>query len=327
MSDCPQACAKLDEETILAEHVLAIRKLQRSVIGDIVEIGRRLCECKTIVGHGNWLPWLKREFSLSQRTARNFMNAYRFVRDKSANVSGLKIEASSLYLIASPSTSEVARTEVLREATVHALSRAEVKTIVERDRRSSIAPGGPETRITTRGAIAGLGWGEFAALPLPEQAKILELHKTASGSVDLAIRDAQTRLAWKPAYRKLQEALDATQDAARAPVKKIVAAIPRTDKTGVLSRLERARNFLEELSRKLRAYDEAPRASHDDKERLNRILSASRKKFGRAIQAQNLEAIWSKLNPAQISLLQSGAYGPVIKAATERLIKKTPTEA
>jgi hypothetical protein len=39
------------------------------VIGDIIEIGRLLTEVKKIAGHGNWLPWLDREFGWSDSTA------------------------------------------------------------------------------------------------------------------------------------------------------------------------------------------------------------------------------------------------------------------
>ena len=46
----------------LAEHVTAIRQLGKRVVADVAEIGRRLFECKRICGHGNWLPWLEREF-------------------------------------------------------------------------------------------------------------------------------------------------------------------------------------------------------------------------------------------------------------------------
>src|ERR1700704_5161966 len=44
------------------------------VVGDIIEIGRRLSAAKGIAGHGGWLPWLEREFGWSDDTAINYMN-------------------------------------------------------------------------------------------------------------------------------------------------------------------------------------------------------------------------------------------------------------
>jgi len=35
-------------------------------IRDIIEIGRRLTDAKAIAGHGNWLPWLEKEFGCKQ---------------------------------------------------------------------------------------------------------------------------------------------------------------------------------------------------------------------------------------------------------------------
>src|SRR5262245_35174593 len=46
----------------LAEHAAEIRRLYKRGVGDVTEIGRRLSECKKLVGHGNWLTFLEREF-------------------------------------------------------------------------------------------------------------------------------------------------------------------------------------------------------------------------------------------------------------------------
>jgi hypothetical protein len=46
----------LHSDPTLAEHAAEIRGLGKRVVGDVIEIGRRLTECKRICGHGNWLP-------------------------------------------------------------------------------------------------------------------------------------------------------------------------------------------------------------------------------------------------------------------------------
>ncbi len=42
-----------------------------------IEIGRRLCEAKDLLAHGEWLPWLSRETDFSERTAQLYMKAFR----------------------------------------------------------------------------------------------------------------------------------------------------------------------------------------------------------------------------------------------------------
>src|SRR5262249_50444750 len=93
---------------VLAEHAEAIRKIGKRMADDIIEIGRRLTECKRICGHGNWLPWLDREFGWEETTARRFMSVYE-LEGKSGNLQDLSLPVSGIYLLAKPSTPEIVR--------------------------------------------------------------------------------------------------------------------------------------------------------------------------------------------------------------------------
>ena len=42
-----------------------------------IEIGRRLCEAKDLLSHGEWLPWLEKETEFSDRKAQYYMKAFR----------------------------------------------------------------------------------------------------------------------------------------------------------------------------------------------------------------------------------------------------------
>ena len=84
------------------------------MVGDIIEIGRRFTEAKALAGHGDWLPWLEREFGWSEDTALRFMQVYEM--SKSRNLRDLNLRVSGLYLLAAPSTPEPARTEVIERA-------------------------------------------------------------------------------------------------------------------------------------------------------------------------------------------------------------------
>ncbi|SIN97307.1 Protein of unknown function [Bradyrhizobium erythrophlei] len=100
-------------ETILAQNAQAIRALGKRAISDIIEIGRLLTEAKQIAGHGNWLPWLEREFGWTDKTAENFLNVHKLgAQTKFENISDLNLPVSGLYLLAAPSTPVEARAAV-----------------------------------------------------------------------------------------------------------------------------------------------------------------------------------------------------------------------
>lgn len=100
----------------LAEHAAVIRALGKRVVGDVIEIGRRLAECKRIAGHGGWYPWLEREFGWSEDTAENYMNVFRAFGPNPESVRDLSLPMNSLRLLAAPSTPEEARAAVIERA-------------------------------------------------------------------------------------------------------------------------------------------------------------------------------------------------------------------
>ena len=109
------AVAAKERERVLAQNAQEIRKLGKRASADVIEIGRRLTEMKKLCGHGNWLPWLQREFGWTDRHALNYMRVYE-VSLKSENFSDLRIPVSGLYLLAAPSTPPEAVDEVIERA-------------------------------------------------------------------------------------------------------------------------------------------------------------------------------------------------------------------
>lgn len=59
---------------------IEIRNLQQqaqvAVLSYAIEIGRRLCEAKAVLEHGQWGPWLAEQVEFSQSTAQNYMRIY-----------------------------------------------------------------------------------------------------------------------------------------------------------------------------------------------------------------------------------------------------------
>jgi hypothetical protein len=104
-----------DNARTLARHATEIRRLGKQVVSDVIEIGRLLVESKELVGHGDWLPWLSREFQWSDATAERFMWVHRLSL-KNGNLPNLDIPLSGLYLLAAPSTPETAKLEAISRA-------------------------------------------------------------------------------------------------------------------------------------------------------------------------------------------------------------------
>lgn len=107
---------RLDAETRITvqRHTSEIKNLLRRTTEQIIEIGLKLTDVKNQLGHGKFRSWLKTEFDWSIPTANRFMQvADKF---KNLNLRHLDIAASALYLLASPSTSEEARTEAHQRA-------------------------------------------------------------------------------------------------------------------------------------------------------------------------------------------------------------------
>jgi len=121
-----------------------IRVLARRAAKDIVVIGQRLIEVKTVLDHGQFGPWLRTEFNWTDRTAQNFMRVAR--RFKSETVSDLNIGAKALYLLAADNTPDNVIDEAFDlAATARApLSEAQVREIL--DRHNGVTRDETETR-------------------------------------------------------------------------------------------------------------------------------------------------------------------------------------
>lgn len=103
----------------------------------ILEIGRRLLEAKSMLNHGEWLPWLEEKAEFSEATAQRFM---RLAREYSNPSPVTDLGASkALILLALPASEreEFAAEKHLvngAEKTVSEMSRRELETVVrERD--------------------------------------------------------------------------------------------------------------------------------------------------------------------------------------------------
>lgn len=109
--------ASLDEETsnFVLNKTKEIKRLARRAVEDSINIGLYLTEIKEKLGHGNYIKWLKFEFSEFQpsHAATLMRTAERF---KDVNFTSLNIVPSALYELSRSNVPDSAVEEVLNRA-------------------------------------------------------------------------------------------------------------------------------------------------------------------------------------------------------------------
>jgi hypothetical protein len=126
------------DEVYLTEAEGEIRGYGRLVVSGIIAIGKKLSEIRTRVGHGRYGEFIKR-LGFSHSTAQNFVQSYELLTKFAnfANLESLQIDATALYLLARPSTSDEVRTVALEKAATEGISHAEVQRLMAEAQRKT----------------------------------------------------------------------------------------------------------------------------------------------------------------------------------------------
>ena len=99
----------------------------------ILEIGRRLCEAKSLLNHGEWCEWLRSEVDFSEVTAQRFMRISKEYRNPSP-VTDLGV-SKALLLLALPASERddfIEEKHVVNgeEKRVNEMSKRELETVI-----------------------------------------------------------------------------------------------------------------------------------------------------------------------------------------------------
>jgi Protein of unknown function (DUF3102) len=122
----------LDHASV-AQAAADIRALVTQTATNVITIGQKRQEVKAVLLHGQWGAWLKQEFDWSESLAIKMMQAAEAF--KSVNLTDLRLDVSSLYLLAAPSTPPAARAEAVALAQDGAaLSVPKVKALISKHR-------------------------------------------------------------------------------------------------------------------------------------------------------------------------------------------------
>lgn len=126
-----------DINTIASEIRYIQGDVQQYAAAGALKIGERLCEAKELLGHGEFLPWLKDEFGWTDRTAQKLMAVYREFGDSQKSLFGPGINTktysdlpvSKLYLLISVPESE--REEFVKENDIAEISVREMEKLLK----------------------------------------------------------------------------------------------------------------------------------------------------------------------------------------------------
>lgn len=113
----PISMVQLELELTLPQRAQRIRDLVGTARLCIIEIGRELIAAKKLVVHGEWLPWIDREFGWDDVTASRYMKVARaFQNLQREEFAGLTIDATALYALSAPDVPQEARDEAIERA-------------------------------------------------------------------------------------------------------------------------------------------------------------------------------------------------------------------
>lgn len=73
-----------------------IRTFTASMLNNIIEIGRRLCEAKELLPYGEFGAWVKRETGYSSSTAGNFMRLYQEYGADQGSLFGAEVDSQTI---------------------------------------------------------------------------------------------------------------------------------------------------------------------------------------------------------------------------------------
>lgn len=205
-----------DINTITSEIRYIQNDVQQYAAQGALKIGERLCEAKELLGHGEFLPWIKDEFGWTDRTAQKLMAVYREFGDSQKSLFGPEINTktysdlpvSKLYLLISVPESE--REDFVKENNVAEMSVREMEKLLREKK---------EAEEESREAHAELDKlaDKYAALSAVASEQEKEL-KAAQADVSASIEAAKKEAAAEA--EKARRAAEKAQKAAEAEVKK-----------------------------------------------------------------------------------------------------------
>jgi hypothetical protein len=174
--------------------VSRIRESAAIQLGIAVDVGNDLLRAKELLGHSNFLPWLKAEFQWSVRTARNYMNVARFFDGRRAKFADLDL--GTAYALVAKSTPEEIRNDLLSRITAgEKVARKEVLKLVAeaKDSRQEARAAAKETTSSVAKQVSTVDAAEVSEANGEARG---DARPAADKSAAEELRDALLTLSW-----------------------------------------------------------------------------------------------------------------------------------
>lgn len=238
-------------DTITAEIITITQQTQAMILHSAIEVGRRLCEAKEQVPHGEWGDYLKNKVDFSSSTANNFMRIFKeygdnqisLFGDAKSQTFGNLTYSKAVALFAVP---EDERKNFVAENDVENISVAELRKIIaERDsqlaeKEQQISDAQKEKRMLSdnmellRGELLGLREQSHESNISDEELENMQLEAEKKAN-EKAMQEAQAEIdrikaeaAEKTAkltekQKMLEDKLKAAKESAKTSAEKAVA--------------------------------------------------------------------------------------------------------
>ena len=76
-----------------------IRTFTASMLNNIIEIGRRMCEAKEMLPYGKFGDWIKENTGYSRSTANNFMRVFQEYGSRQGSLFGATLENDAILIL------------------------------------------------------------------------------------------------------------------------------------------------------------------------------------------------------------------------------------
>ncbi len=266
-----QGGAERTPEIIGAEIRLFVDAGRRVTLLCGIEIGRRLCEAKDMLAHGEWLPWLSRETDFGERKAQLYMQAFREYGADQMWIFGPETNTKTFAdlpiskALALLSVPESEREAFAEEVGAESLSTRELQQAVrERDEALKRARAAEEAMLQA---------DEGHALRVAEIQEQLDQARREKATAEQEARRAAEGVG---PYRERAEAAESAAAELRAQIKEL-------ESRPVEVAVERDEGAIEEAARLARAKAEAEAAER--LAALQKKLDAAEKKAEKAEKA------------------------------------------
>ena len=262
------------ENTLVNEISFIKAQTEQMVLMNSIEIGRRLCEAKKLIKHGEWGNWLKERVSFSQRTASTLMSIYKEygqngLAQNSSAVQNLSY-TQALALLAVPAEE---REEFIEE---NDISKKTIKELKETIKKISSENTAKDKELT---AIKAKSEKEISALKSEKDA-LTKAGQDKEASIDLLSKRIEELHAEKEAAEKNMDA---------ELQKRIATSISENQDKITFLEKEKA-DLTEKLAEIETAHADAIKKSNEQMSaRIKEIQEESEAKLQKEIEKKNAE--------------------------------------